>query len=585
MLALAIAGLFNPSSAFAAAGDLYVTDSATGSVIRYEPDGTPNTFASGLVDPQGITFDEGNATTASYFYVADKGDGGATSGIVYRFDRDGNRTTFFSGLDNPVGVAADGSDIIVSENGANRIRRIPIDGSASTISLIVTNPLGLDASAFDQSGFLTKFVATGDSVFRADPGQLPVDIDPDDVSRSVGVDPVAKDVYVTTEAGTVSKMEPDGTNKTTFATGNGLINPRGLAFVPSGVPGTLPGVYVADPDANTVFRIPTNGIPVVFVTGVTPQFLVFENIAGPDPVPTPTPTPSPTPSATPTPSPKALNISTRLDVQTGDNVAIGGFIITGGTTPKTVIVRAIGPSLANANPPVVGALQNPVLELHDSTGATIAMNDNWKTNTLADRQTIISVGLDQFNGSPISDAEAVLVASLEPRDDTVPNSGAYTAVVSGFNSNTGVGLVEVYDLDAASAEAELANISTRGFVGTGDDVLIGGVIVGPTGVPSATVVVRAIGPSLGVATPPVVGALADPFIELHNSDGDIIATNDNWMDGDDEAEITALGLAPSEDAESALLANLIAGNYTALVKGVGDTTGVALVEVFNVTAP
>jgi hypothetical protein len=201
-----------------------------------------------------------------------------------------------------------------------------------------------------------------------------VDIDPDDVSRSVGVDPVAKEVYVTTEAGTVSKLLPDGTNKTTFAVG--LTNPQGIAFVPSGVPTTKPGVYVADPDASTVFRIPTNGIPVVFVTGGTPNFLAFESISGADPTPTPTPTPSPTASPTPTVSPtptpspavgKALNISTRVDVETGDNVAIGGFIITGGTTPKTVIIRAIGPSLATSG--VTGLLADPILELHEPDGS------------------------------------------------------------------------------------------------------------------------------------------------------------------------------------------------------------------------
>jgi hypothetical protein len=151
-----------------------------------------------------------------------------------------------------------------------------------------------------------------------------------------------------------------------------------------------------------------------------------------------------------------------------------------------------------------------------------------------------------------------------------------------------VALVEVYDLDDPSAEAELANISTRGLIGTGDNVLIGGVILGPLDAdpaPNVSVVVRALGPSLANAVPPVEGALADPFIELHNSDGDTIGANDNWMDGDDEATIQDLGLAPTEDAESALLANLVPGNYTAIVTGVDSTTGVGLVEVFHVPSP
>ena len=284
---------------------------------------------------------------------------------------------------------------------------------------------------------------------------------------------------------------------------------------------------------------------------------------------------------------KALNISTRVDVETGDNVAIGGFIITGGTTNKTVVIRALGPSLMNAVPPVTGTLTDPVLELHMPDGSVVT-NDNWKDNSEADQGTIVGVGLNLFNGTVISDDEAILVASLPPRSDTV-GSGQYTAVVHGsLTTDTGVGLVEVYDLDDPSVEAELANISTRGVVGTGDNVLIGGVIVGPLGtseIVNATVVVRAIGPSLADAVPPVPDALADPFLELHNGDGDIIATNDNWMDGADEAEIQALDLAPTNDMESALLATLVAGNYTAIVSGVDATTGVGLVEVFHVPTP
>src|SRR5262249_26322313 len=146
-------------------------------------------------------------------------------------------------------------------------------------------------------------------------------------------------------------------------------------------------------------------------------------------------TSTPTPTPTPTPPGKALNISTRVDVETGDNVAIGGFIITGGTTNKTVVVRAIGPSLAKSG--VSGTLADPVLELHDSTGAIIQMNDNWKDNSPADQGIIVASGLNLYAGEAISDSEAVLVASLAPRNDTA-GSGEYTAVVSGVNSGTGV---------------------------------------------------------------------------------------------------------------------------------------------------
>src|SRR5262249_36973639 len=143
-----------------------------------------------------------------------------------------------------------------------------------------------------------------------------------------------------------------------------------------------------------------------------------------------------------TPSGKALNISTRIDVETGDNVAIGGFIITGGTTNKTVAIRAIGPSLMNADPPVTGALSDPVLELHRHEGS-IVINDSWKDNSDEDQVTIVAGGLNLYNGKAISDDEAILIASLPPRDDTVTGSGQYTAVVRGNGTATGVGLVEV----------------------------------------------------------------------------------------------------------------------------------------------
>lgn len=286
---------------------------------------------------------------------------------------------------------------------------------------------------------------------------------------------------------------------------------------------------------------------------------------------------------------KALNISTRMGVETGDNIAIGGFIISGGTTSKTVVIRAIGPSLANTTPPVPGPLADPVLELHKPDGS-IVTNSNWKDNTSTDQAIIVTNGLDQFNGQPINDLESVIVATLPPMDPAVSGSGAYTATVSGNGGGTGIGLVDVYDLDDPAVIAELANISTRGLVGTGDNVLIGGVIVGPIGAspPSTvTVVVRAIGPSLATIVPPVAGSLADPGLTLYNADGSVIAMNDNWQQNDPTivADIQATGLAPTNPLESVIVANLGAGNYTAIVNGMNDTTGVGLVEVFHVPTP
>ncbi len=252
------------------------------------------------------------------------------------------------------------------------------------------------------------------------------------------------------------------------------------------------------------------------------------------------------------------NISTRLQVLTGDDASIGGFIILG-PDPARVIVRAIGPSLSAFGVP--GVLADPILELHAGDGSIIATNDNWKSDHQAE--------IEATTLQPGDDLEAAIVATL-------PGDGAsYTAVLRGTNGTTGVGLVEAYDLDTATANSQLANISTRGFVDTGDDILIGGFILGNG---DSQVVVRAIGPSLtgqGVA-----GALEDPTLELHDGNGDILVSDDNWKDAQ-EADLQASGLAPSDDLESAILSTLPAGSYTAIVRGKDDMTGVGLIEVYN----
>ena len=260
-----------------------------------------------------------------------------------------------------------------------------------------------------------------------------------------------------------------------------------------------------------------------------------------------------------------LNISTRLQVGTDDSVLIGGFILQG-TEPKTVLIRAIGPSLEPFG--VVGALANPTLELHDGTGALIGQNDNWRTT-----QTGGVITEDQFLAihataiQPTSDAESAIIATLDP--------GLYTAIVAGANSSTGIGLVEVYDLGPAPAAAKLANISTRGFVQTGDDVMIGGFIIGNQ---TSEVLVRGIGPSL--APFGISNALADPMLDLHDGNGVLLASNDNWQ-SNQESEIEATGLAPNDEAESAILRTLSTGAYTAILRGVSDATGVGLVEAYN----
>ena len=261
----------------------------------------------------------------------------------------------------------------------------------------------------------------------------------------------------------------------------------------------------------------------------------------------------PVPAAT-TPTVLA-NISTRLKVETGDNAAIAGFIVTG-TQAKKVIIRAIGPSLGLA-----GQLGNPTLELYSGT-TLLASNDDWMNSTPADKQAIIDSTIP-----PTNDFESAIVRTLPA------NGAGYTAVVRGVNNTTGIGVVEVYDLDR-TANSKLANISTRGFVQTGDNVLIAGTIV--LGQTSQKVIVRGIGPSLNVA-----GKLANPTLQLVDANGAQVASNDNWR-SDQDVDITASTVPPTNDAESAIVAT-ISGNgskYTAILRGVNNTTGIAVVEVY-----
>ena len=249
-------------------------------------------------------------------------------------------------------------------------------------------------------------------------------------------------------------------------------------------------------------------------------------------------------------------------METGDKVLIGGFILTGGTEAKTVIIRAIGPSL-----PLSGVLADPVLELHEPDG-TVVTNDNWKASQQAE---IEATGL-----APANDLEAAIIATLPPVDPGVAGSGVYTAIVSGKNSGAGIGLVEVYDLDDPTTPTYLANISTRGFVQTDDKAMIGGFIIGAGG-QTGQVLVRAIGPSLTT----IPDALQDPILTLYNDQGMVVALNDNWQDWNKDA-IEATGLAPNDPRESAILADLQPGTYTAIVQGTGSTTGVGLVEVYYI---
>ena len=256
---------------------------------------------------------------------------------------------------------------------------------------------------------------------------------------------------------------------------------------------------------------------------------------------------------------QTLNISGRARVETGQGVVISGFIVTG-TTPKRVGVRALGPTLANFG--VSGPLADPIIQLNRGDGSLVMVNDNWKNTQQAE---IIAAGL-----APSNNNEAALITTLP--------AGNYTAIVSGKNGGTGVSLVEVYDLDQA-ANARLANISTRAPIGTGSNVLIGGFITGNK-IGATRVAIRALGPSLqqfGINNP-----LPDPKLELHDANGALLASNDNWQsDATQAALITSYGLAPPNNLESAIAISLLPGRYTAIVTGANNQTGIGLLEIYD----
>jgi hypothetical protein len=250
-----------------------------------------------------------------------------------------------------------------------------------------------------------------------------------------------------------------------------------------------------------------------------------------------------------------------MRVQTGNNVGIGGFIITG-SAPKRVILRAIGPSLTHFGVPNV--LADPVLELHGPGAFLTVTNNNWRDTQEAEIQ---ATGIP-----PTDNLESAIVATLAP--------GAYTAIVRGNGSTSGVGLIEIYDLNQGAA-SKLANLSTRAFVSTGDNIVIAGFLLSDN-VTMDRIVVRGIGPSLAPAIFPANAVLADPTLELRDSNGALLIANNDWQDNAVQAaEIAAAGLAPTNQLESAVAATLPPGLYTALLAGLNNGTGIGIVEIYD----
>jgi hypothetical protein len=358
-----------------------------------------------------------------------------------------------------------------------------------------------------------------------------------------------------------SDQAPLATNATIgfFKTGApftvAILGPNACNSTPSPTP-----TATFTPTASPTATIPATPTPSPTLSpGITPS---------PTPTvtpPTPTITPTPTPSVTPPSPAQPNNLSTRMRVLTGDNVGIGGFIIAG-AAPKHLLVRAIGPTLAQLGVP--NALADPVLELHGPGAFVTITDDNWRDDP-AQEVAIIATGLAPAN-------------NLESAIDTTLNPGAYSAVLRGRDNTTGVALIEVFDLSLA-VSAKLANISTRAFVSTGDDIVIAGFILGGnTG--SDRVVLRGLGPSLTDFGVP--DALPNPRLELRDSNGALLMANNDWQDDSVQAaELIAAGLAPTNQLESAIAATLSPGLYTALLAGQSNGTGVGVVEIYDRGAP
>ena len=496
----------------AAAGDLYFSSFNNGTVTRQAPSGSPVPFANTISQPGGLAFDRlGN------LFVAE-----GSANRILKITPAGTKTVFASGLNTPRSLVFDrAGNLFSSDLNGNAIYKFTPDGSRTTFAAGLNGPSDL---TFNSSGEL----------FESD-----------------------------VRGGTINKFSPNGT-KTLFA--SGLDQPTGLAV------DYLGNLFVAEFNKHRVIKFAADGSPLpLSITLNRPFVLLFDpagnlliadnadgiiyayradgtltSVANDD---------APAGLALEPPTSLPLNISTRLKVLTGENVLIAGFILVG-SEPKKVIIRGIGPSLSAVG--ISEPLVDPVLELHDDKQNVIAQNDDWKEHEAEVNATGIP---------PKEDREASIVTVLSP--------GSYTVIERGKSEGTGVGVVEVYDLQQAT-QSSLANISTRGFVDAGSNVMICGFIIGPGN--GARVLLRGLGPSLaGVG---VSGAVGDPNLELRDQNGALIRANDNWK-STQASEIQTAGLAPSNDLDAALVATLAPGNYTAILAGTSGGKGVGLIELYN----
>jgi sugar lactone lactonase YvrE len=509
---------FLPSRA--AAANLLEADFNSGIIYRFTPGGGRTVYTSGLNGPEGLAFD-----TAGNCFVSE-----ALGGIIHKFATDGTDIIFASGLDGPASLVFDGAGNLFSADFfGGFIYKFDPGGGRTTFASGLNGPANL---IFDSMGRLLEADFHTGNIFRftTDGTQSPF---VSNVGNPHGLAFDANgDLFVADfDGGTILRFTPMGA-RSTFA--SGLSGPHGLVFDEGG------NLYSAAFKTGNIYRFTPDGTRTTFASGLSnPANLLFEPVRA---------------SAN-----NLLNLSTRAFVETQSGVLIGGFILQG-SNPTTLVLRAIGASLTAQG--INGALQDPLLELHDGSGALLLTNDDWQ-------------------GGP--DAAAIQRVGLVPTDAhesairTTLASGAYTVIVSGVGGTSGIGLVEVYDLQQTTSRA--ANISTRGIVLSGENVMIAGCIIG--GSASKTLVVRAIGPSLfnhGVSD-----ALVDSHLGFFNANGMLIAENESWQEGPDATAIQNLGLGPESPLEAALLVTLPPGAYTGIESPAPQESGVGLIEIFDLS--
>lgn len=511
------------SLSLARADSFFVANLGVNTITRYDENGTPSQFTNAFVNgPNGLALD-----TAGNLYVS------TGSNTIEKFSPAGDDLGLFAaGLNLPMALAFDQAGNLYAANFAgNTVQKFTATGAGS----VFANVIRATGLAFDRDGnlYVSNF---GNTIEKFSPSGASLGTFANtglNNPEGLAFDSLGNLYAANNGSDTIEKFSPDGLDLGVFAN-TGLSGPIGLAF------DSLGNLYAVNSRAATIEKFLPDGSASLFApTDYSPAFIAIESAAVPL-------------------APILANISTRARVLTDDNVLDAGFILTGSGT-KTLLIRGLGPSLASAG--LSGTLSDPMLELHGADGSLLATNDNWKATQEA---AIEATGIP-----PPNDAEAALLMSLNP--------GSYTVVERGTNNTTGIGLVEIYDLDAG-AGPELANISTRGFVDVADNVMIAGFIIAGDPSENISVLVRGLGPSLGDGG--VANPLADPMLELHDSNGALIAANDNWK-SDQQAAIKATGIPPPDDAESAILATLVPGSYTAIESGKDNSTGVGLVEVYN----